>query len=71
MEECRNVLEEAAEGCIERGEEGQKFRQAISPAEVMSQAYERVKAENIIGSSTACIALFDGIRHQLHFSNLG
>mmetsp|Transcript_9657 Transcript_9657/g.9315 ORF Transcript_9657/g.9315 Transcript_9657/m.9315 type:complete len:622 (-) Transcript_9657:180-2045(-) len=31
----------------------------------------RVKSDNIIGSSTACIALFDGCRHQLHFSNLG
>jgi len=37
----------------------------------MAQAYERVKAENIIGSSTACVAMFDGLRHQLHFSNLG
>ncbi len=29
------------------------------------------KAENVIGSTTACIAKFDNIRHQLHFSNLG
>jgi protein phosphatase PTC7 len=43
----------------------------LSPAEVMGQAYERVKEDNVIGSTTACIALFDGIRHQLHFSNLG
>jgi protein phosphatase PTC7 len=48
-----------------------KFRQVIPPATLMAQAYDRVKAENIVGSSTACIALFDGIRHQLHFSNLG
>jgi len=30
-----------------------------------------VKAENVIGSCTACVALFDNVRHQLHFSNLG
>jgi protein phosphatase PTC7 len=43
----------------------------IAPAEILSQAYERVKAENVIGSTTACVALFDQIRHQLHFSNRG
>lgn len=69
MEECQNVLEEASQGCSH--DEAQKFRQVISPAQVMAQASDRVKAANVIGSSTACIALFDGIRHQLHFSNLG
>jgi protein phosphatase PTC7 len=43
----------------------------IPPAHLMAQAYERVRARNIIGSCTACIALFDSVRHQLHFSNLG
>jgi len=67
MEECSNILQEASapkQGC-------EKFRRVIAPAEILAQAYERVKAENIIGSTTACIALFDQIRHQLHFSNLG
>lgn len=68
MEECRNVLEEAARASRT---DSQRFRQVISPAQVIAQAYERVKADNIIGSCTACVALFDGIRHQLHFSNLG
>jgi protein phosphatase PTC7 len=68
MGECENILREASQnGSVE----GRKFRQVVSPAQVMAQAYERVKAENVIGSSTACVALFDGIRHQLHFSNLG
>ena len=73
MQECENILRESAtKGCskVEKGDE--KFRrQAVAPAEVMAQAYERVKADNIIGSSTACVAMFDGLRHQLHFSNLG
>jgi len=69
MDECRNILEEASEGGGLL--EALKFRQVIAPAQVMAQAYERVKAANVIGSCTACIALFDGIRHQLHFSNLG
>ncbi len=43
----------------------------LSPAELLDKAYDRVKADNIIGSSTACIAMFDELRHQLHFSNLG
>ena len=68
MAECVNVLEEASRG---GNEDGHKFRQVIAPSQVMAQAYERVKAANVIGSSTACIALFDGLRHQIHFSNLG
>ena len=71
MQECENILLEA---CHERSAHfrSQRFMSAaISPAELMAQAYERVKQSNIIGSSTACIAVFDGLRHQLHFSNLG
>jgi protein phosphatase PTC7 len=64
MDECRNILEEASAN-------GHGFRSVLSPAECMAQAYERVRAANIIGSCTACVALFDSIRHQLHFSNLG
>ena len=68
MQECYNILHEASRtGRVD----GIKFRQVIPPATLMAQAYERVKTQNIIGSSTACVALFDGIRHQLHFSNLG
>lgn len=37
----------------------------------MAQSYERVKEANIIGSSTACVGLFDSVHHQLHFSNIG
>lgn len=71
MEECKNILQEACHDHGAAAMEGQKFRPVMAPAEVIAQAYERVKAENIIGSSTACVALFDGLRHQLHFSNLG
>ena len=68
MEECENFLQEASRnGAVD----GHKFRQVIAPAQVLAQAYERVKAGNVVGSSTACVALFDSIRHQLHFSNLG
>ena len=68
MEESENILHEASRNGQEGGD---KFRQVISPAQIMDQAYERVKAQGVIGSSTACIGLFDGIRHQFHFSNLG
>jgi len=68
MEECHNILHEAArDGRVD----GIIFRQVISPSQLMEQAYERVKADNVIGSCTACIALFDSLRHQIHFSNLG
>lgn len=67
MAECENVLREAS--CSKKG--GEKFRRMIAPAQVLSQAYERVKKDNIVGSTTACVALFDNVRHQLHFSNLG
>lgn len=66
MHECRNVVEEAS-----MQKDGKQFQQVIPPAQLMAQAHERVKADGIIGSSTACVALFDGLRHQLHFSNLG
>ena len=69
MEECENILLEACHRDKDIG--GGKFRRVIPPADIIAQAYERVKAENIIGSSTACVALFDCVRHQLHFSNLG
>jgi protein phosphatase PTC7 len=70
MEECRNVVEELAAGGPKQ--DSHKFRtQVIEPATVMASAFNRVKQEGIIGSSTACVGLFDGIRHQLHFSNLG
>lgn len=69
MKECRNILLEAATDARRGGDT--IFNRAVTPSEILSQAYERVKAEDVIGSSTACIALFDGVRHQLHFSNLG
>jgi protein phosphatase PTC7 len=68
MEECFNILHE---GAAKQKKSGKKLGRMISPAELMAQAYERVKGENIIGSTTACVALFDQVRHQLHFSNLG
>jgi protein phosphatase PTC7 len=72
MRECENNLREAAAQGGKKVEKGdEKFRRQITPAEVMAQAYQRVKADNIIGSSTACVSMFDGLRHQLHFSNLG
>ena len=68
MAECTNILAEATSNAALSA---RKFRRMISPAELLAQAYERVKAENVIGSTTACVALFDNVRHQLHFSNLG
>mmetsp|Transcript_25580 Transcript_25580/g.55943 ORF Transcript_25580/g.55943 Transcript_25580/m.55943 type:complete len:717 (-) Transcript_25580:408-2558(-) len=67
MDECEHILKEASENAREDADR----HRIIAPAEVLAQAYERVKAANIIGSSTACVALFDNARHQLHFSNLG
>lgn len=70
MQECENILVEACNRSSQ-GQSGRKFRRVIAPAEIIAKAYERVKAENVIGSCTACVALFDSVRHQLHFSNLG
>jgi protein phosphatase PTC7 len=70
MQECENILLEACHSKV-KDQGGGKFRRVIAPGEILSQAYERVKAENVIGSCTACVALFDNVRHQLHFSNLG
>ena len=67
MEECENILKEESS----KAKDDPTSHRIIAPAEVLAQAYERVKEANIIGSSTACVALFDNVRHQLHFSNLG
>lgn len=71
MKECENVLAEAAHNVLNTNSRIGKGRRGIRPGEVLAQAYERVKNQDIIGSCTACVALFDNIRHQLHFSNLG
>ena len=42
-----------------------------NPRPLFSGAADDLYADNVIGSSTALVALFDGLRHQLHFSNLG
>eukprot|EP00571_Detonula_confervacea_P017249 CAMPEP_0172312072 /NCGR_PEP_ID=MMETSP1058-20130122/16569_1 /TAXON_ID=83371 /ORGANISM="Detonula confervacea, Strain CCMP 353" /LENGTH=632 /DNA_ID=CAMNT_0013025421 /DNA_START=73 /DNA_END=1968 /DNA_ORIENTATION=+ len=68
MEECENVLQEASSQC---GILGGKSCSMISPAELLAQSYERTKEANIIGSSTVCVALFDSVHHQMHFSNIG
>jgi len=68
MAECKNILKEA---CGNTKKDDKKLNRIITPAEVIEQAHERVKAKKIIGSSTACVALIDGARCQLHFSNLG
>lgn len=68
MEECENVLLEA---CHKAPKEGKKSKRIIAPADILEEAYARVKKANIIGSCTACVAFFDNTRHQLHFSNLG
>jgi len=69
MLECENILREAS--CIKLKNNRESSRVMITPAEVIGQAHERIKADNIVGSSTALVAVIDGGRHQLHFSNLG
>mmetsp|Transcript_20942 Transcript_20942/g.51459 ORF Transcript_20942/g.51459 Transcript_20942/m.51459 type:complete len:635 (+) Transcript_20942:95-1999(+) len=69
MEECENVL---LESCYRAQRKGtKKSKRIIAPADILEEAYERVKKDNTIGSCTACVAFFDNYRHQLHFSNLG
>jgi len=69
MAECENIIRESS--CVKLKNNCDSSKALITPAEVIGQAYERVKADNIVGSSTACVAVMDGARHQLHFSNLG
>lgn len=73
MEECDNALINSVTESHATGgkRKGHSLSRIITPSDILAKAYERVKDENIIGSSTACVALFDSISHQLHFSNLG
>mmetsp|Transcript_22297 Transcript_22297/g.31948 ORF Transcript_22297/g.31948 Transcript_22297/m.31948 type:complete len:684 (-) Transcript_22297:182-2233(-) len=71
MEECKSiVISMLPDASVSSSRLVQNHR-FPTPAEILAKAHERVKANNIIGSSTACVAFFDGARHQLHFSNLG
>jgi protein phosphatase PTC7 len=60
MSECETILREVSNS-----------HTIISPAELLAQSYKRTKEANVIGSCTACVALFDSHHHQLHFSNIG
>jgi protein phosphatase PTC7 len=77
MQESHNILREAdaagksSQKVRKGGADDEKFCKMLTPAKIMGRAFDRVKADNIIGSATACIAMFDGITHQLNFSNLG
>lgn len=68
MGECQNILREASSECIATGG---KSCSMISPAELLARSYKRTKEANVIGSSTACVGVFDSVHHQLHFSNIG
>jgi protein phosphatase PTC7 len=70
MTECENVLTEASTECSAVGGKSNSCSM-IAPAELIGQAYKRTKEANVIGSSTVCVALFDSVHHQLHFSNIG
>jgi len=63
MEECDKLLHEKTSL--------HSSNQIMAPVELLDQAYKTVVQENVVGSCTACVAVFDTIRHQLHFSNLG
>lgn len=71
MEECRSIVLSTVPHSMNGAAANLKNHRYPTPAEVLAEAHERVKARNVIGSSTACVAMFDGSRHQLHFSNLG
>ena len=51
MADCEEILHDA--------------ESAIPTDELLAQSYERTKASNAIGSSTACVALFDSVHHQV------
>lgn len=70
MEECHNIVVESSSKAKQTLSDERRCG-VMTPQQILSDAYERVKDENIIGSSTACVAMFDSVRHQLYFSNLG
>ncbi|KAL7549377.1 hypothetical protein ACHAWF_012647 [Thalassiosira exigua] len=69
MGESENILRDASSSCATQG--GEQNCGMIPPAELLARSYDRAKEANVIGSSTACVALFDSVHHQLHFSNIG
>mmetsp|Transcript_25086 Transcript_25086/g.47144 ORF Transcript_25086/g.47144 Transcript_25086/m.47144 type:complete len:579 (-) Transcript_25086:73-1809(-) len=64
----------ACEDYLKEMDEASKFDDVVIPVkpnEILAQAHQRVKDMDVIGSSTACVMLFDNEAHQIHFSNLG
>ena len=69
MGACVDVLESLR---AERGGfSGPLQDAAIQPKEILRRAHEAVIKKDVVGSSTACVMLLDGVSHQIHFSNLG
>jgi protein phosphatase PTC7 len=61
MEGCVDALRSASE----------PHSRPPRPEELLASAHSRAQEMGVVGSSTACVMLFDGAAHQVHFSNLG
>jgi len=70
MFHCHRILREIDDG---HGHDHPLADVPVSrmPATVLAAAHQAVKEEDVIGSCTANVAVFDGPNHQLHFANLG
>uniref|UniRef100_A0A7S1FV43 Protein phosphatase n=1 Tax=Corethron hystrix TaxID=216773 RepID=A0A7S1FV43_9STRA len=80
MHHCADLVREAGRACADDADPdavspgASKILQTpISrvPATVLELAHARVIEENVVGSCTANVAVFDGMRQQVHFANLG
>ncbi len=43
----------------------------LDPLEILSGAYERIKADQVQGSCTVCVLLLDGVTRLIRGVNLG
>ncbi|GMI22906.1 hypothetical protein TrCOL_g9271 [Triparma columacea] len=64
MEGCRDAL-------VKQIGNTQSTDTLPRPSDLLREAHETVKERDVVGSSTACVMLFDGRAHQINFSNLG
>ena len=67
----RSLMRHCEDALSEKEKDKKDGESAPKPHEIMKHAHKRVIEDNVIGSCTSCVMVFDEESHQIHFSNIG
>jgi len=65
MKHCEEILDEK----VKKGKA--TVENLLRPQDLVEEAHKRVIKDDIVGSCTSCVSVFDEKSHQIHFTNLG